>query len=460
MDTRRPASAPGATTLSWRQAGAIVREARLRTGLTLADLGRICGYSASQISRYERGVQPLTDVTLLRRFADALAIPPQLLGLADLNDALASRHAEPNQWMTNISGPSLIQCSRPEDGDDPVRRRDLLATAGLAGAAVLAPVASRTSVKRALPGFDELLYGQPTNPVPVAALRAAIISIRREFQTARYDRLSAGLPALIGTAAATLHGAASGDRDTASSLLADAYIVAANLMVKVNDDPLALTLADRALHCAQAGDDPLTTADAKRAVATVLRRTGRRAKAHDLLLTAATAIEPGQGTTPEQLSVFGTLLEVAAYTAAVDGNRGTAQHLIGEAKQAAQRLGKDANHRHTAFGPANVTLYQISIAQALGDNGTAIEHAKTINPAMIPTPERQGRYWIDVARAFHQWNKPEQCYRALLCAERSAPAEVRYRPPVHRMTADLLGTRRGTLHGLDAFARRIGMPTQ
>ena len=144
MTTRRPPAslAPGATILSWKRAGAIVREARLRSGLTLADLGRACGYSASQISRYERGVQPLTDVTLLRLFADDLAIPPNLLGLADRRDALASRHAGANQRTTNIGGPSLVQYFRQEDGDDPVRRRELLAAAGLASAGVLAPGAS------------------------------------------------------------------------------------------------------------------------------------------------------------------------------------------------------------------------------------------------------------------------------------------------------------------------------
>jgi hypothetical protein len=53
--------------------------------------------------------------------------------------------------------------------------------------------------------------------------------------------------------------------------------------------------------------------------------------------------------------VYGTLLQVAAYTAAVDGNRAAAHHLIAEAKAAADRLGRDANYRFTAFGPANVT---------------------------------------------------------------------------------------------------------
>jgi transcriptional regulator with XRE-family HTH domain len=74
-----------------QHAGAVVRAARVAAGLTLADLGQRCGYSASQISRYKRGVQPLTDITLLRRFAGALAIPPQILGLAPLKGIRAGR---------------------------------------------------------------------------------------------------------------------------------------------------------------------------------------------------------------------------------------------------------------------------------------------------------------------------------------------------------------------------------
>jgi transcriptional regulator with XRE-family HTH domain len=59
--------------------GEVVRAARSRSRLTLAELGARTGYSAAQVSRYERGVTPLTDVTVLRRFAQALAIPPDAL---------------------------------------------------------------------------------------------------------------------------------------------------------------------------------------------------------------------------------------------------------------------------------------------------------------------------------------------------------------------------------------------
>ena len=384
-----------------------------------------------------------------------------MFGLVPPSLGLGTRHAGLEESLAYVRGPRVGRDVQGKDGDDPVRRRELLAgAAGLAGTAALgwsavgrAQVTAGSSV-----GLEDLLYSGATGgPVPIATLRAAIRTARCDFQTARYDRLAAGLPGLISTAVATRRDV-NGREGTASSLLADAYIAAANFMVKLNDDPLALTLADRALQAAQVGDDPLTTADARRAVATVLRRTGRRAKAREMLLSAAADIQPAGRVSPEQLSMYGTLLEVAAYTAAVDGNRLAASEFIGEAKAAAARLGQEANYRFTAFGPANVTLYQISIAQVLGDSGTAIEHARTLRSAAIPTAERRGRYWIDVARAFHQWNKPEPCYRALLAAEHAAPAEVRYRPPVHRMAEDLLRADRRSLPGIRDFARRIGVP--
>ena len=70
--------------LTGRRLGAVVRTIRTARGMTLADLGRRTGYSAAQVSRFERGVAPLTDIAILRRFADALEIAPQALGLAQV----------------------------------------------------------------------------------------------------------------------------------------------------------------------------------------------------------------------------------------------------------------------------------------------------------------------------------------------------------------------------------------
>lgn len=447
-----------------RDAGAIVRITRQAQGLTLAELGRRAGFSASQVSRYERGHTSLTDTTVLRRFAIALELPPQVLGLLP---ETTSRHQIPIRLQLVTRGaaaPMVVREPQWEDGDDPVRRRELLTgAAGLAAVSALGLPSTARAARTPNPSgaLEGLLYGHGldgADPASLADLRSATEKARGLFQAARYDQLSADLPHLIATATATRNHAEGDERVAAEALLADAYIAASGLMVKANDDQLAWATADRAAQAAAASGDALILADARRSVATVMRRTGRPGPARALLVEAADDIASAGNASPEQMSMYGTLLQVAAYTAAVDGDRAEAQGLIAEAENAAARLGRDANHRHTAFGPTNVALYQVSIAQVLGDNGTAIAHAKSINPAVIPNAERRGRYWVDVARAWNQWGKAEQCYQALRSAEHAAPAEVRYRPPVRRMTKDLLrADRHGTLPGLRDFARRVGV---
>lgn len=135
----------------------------------------------------------------------------------------------------------------------------------------------------------------------------------------------------------------------------------------------------------------------------------------------------------------------------------SADPVTGEAVEAAARLGADSNHRFTAFGPTGVGLYRISIARVLGDYGTAVEAAQRINPAGIALVERHARYWSDIARSFHEWNKPEPCYRALLAAELASPDEVHYRKPIQQITTSLLQHPTAhTLPGLRAFATRTG----
>jgi hypothetical protein len=337
--------------------------------------------------------------------------------------------------------------------------------AGVAAGAALpareAGAASSASREQLVRAVEDLLHGTravSAEPAPLPELRAAVVGACRDYQGARYRQLAAGVPRLIGTATATRDAAAGDDRATAETLLAEAYTVTSHLMVKVNADGPALVAADRAVQAASLGYDPLVLADSRRGVAAVLRRTGRRGAAQALVTAAAAAVEPAGSASAEQLAVYGSLLCTAAYTAAVDGNRSAAADLIGAARAVAGRLGRDATFRHSVFGPTNVAVYQVGIAQVLGDCGSAVEHARTVDLAALATAERRGRYWVDLARAYHQWGKPQQCFRALLAAERAAPADVRYRPPVYRMTADLLRTAdRSALPAVRQFAQRVGV---
>jgi len=234
--------------------GAIVRGARTAQGLTLAELGARVGYSAAQVSRYERGIAPLTDITVIRRFSAALGLPAQLFGLTPAGAGDAARHAvtPAKDRLRGAHGNTVDHERQQEDGDDPVRRRELLAgTAALAAAAAAFGSARRGTPPAPGGGLEDVLYDRAdAAPVPLAGLRASITAARDDFRAARYDRLPAALPGLIAAARATTDSAGSSEHADASTLLADACILAADFAVKLNDDPLAWMTADRALQAA------------------------------------------------------------------------------------------------------------------------------------------------------------------------------------------------------------------
>ncbi|MFR0367290.1 helix-turn-helix domain-containing protein [Streptomyces sp. MCC20] len=94
-----------------RAHGELIRSRRLARGWTLADLGDRTGYSASQVSRYERGLSPLTDVDVLRRFADVLDIAPKEFGLTAASPSAPTRHGcpvAPGLAYPRLPGPGVL----------------------------------------------------------------------------------------------------------------------------------------------------------------------------------------------------------------------------------------------------------------------------------------------------------------------------------------------------------------
>ncbi|MGV9677086.1 helix-turn-helix domain-containing protein [Nocardia sp. NPDC003482] len=429
--------------------GAVVRAVRRAAALTLADLAQRTNYSISTLSRLETGKQHLSDVGVLRGLADALDIPPSLLGLADT----------PPQPMRVRSPTAIVGVISAPDEEADMRRRTLLTgLTGLAGTAVVLGSSATRSPDAADPlrALEQILLAGPSGSAPMerARIEHDLAAARSAFDLGRYAEVAARLPVLLPAAMATrAHGRHAEEIASANALLARTYILAAKLTVKFGRDQLAWTTADRAVQVAHGSDDILIQADARRAWAIVLRRTGHAATAHQLVVDTAASLQPELRQGLRHLAMYGSLLSTAAYTAAVDGDRDAARTLLTEARDAAEQLDD-----LTGFGPTAVGLYQVSAARALGDAGAAIEAARQINPAAIPSAERRARYWSDVARAFHQWDKPEHCYNALLSAEQAAPDEVRFRKPIQQITLSLLRhPTANTLQGLHSFARRTGI---
>jgi transcriptional regulator with XRE-family HTH domain len=152
--------------------------------MTLAELGSRCGYSAAQVSRLERGLARFTDVNVLRAFAGALDIPPQSLGLTPATYVRAT----PVSGEAGLPLPDAHSVGAEDGGEEgPMRRRSLLAAAGLT-----APTALLATVNDALAVLPS--PRAESSPADVAAMLAGA---RRQFDA---GKLAAALPVLLAAA--------------------------------------------------------------------------------------------------------------------------------------------------------------------------------------------------------------------------------------------------------------------
>jgi hypothetical protein len=312
-----------------------------------------------------------------------------------------------------------------------------------------------------LTGHAASLALEPDQPSSTGTLAAEVDAARRAYQACRYSELARLLPGLLGrlnSACAMLPGDA---RSEACAFSADAYHVAAGLLLKLDDQGLASLAADRSMRAAQASGDPVTIGASARIITHTLMSGGHMVAAVSAASSHAARLDHDmKPATPDSLSVYGALLLRGSVAAAQHGNRRIAHELLGEADEAARRLGMDAdgNLRWTAFGPANALVHRVNIAVTLGDAGTAIDVARRVDLSKITVTERKATLLLDVSRAFFQWGRHEQAYTALRAAESTAPEEVAGRPSVHRLVRDLRTAAPASIRrDVDQFATRIGV---
>jgi hypothetical protein len=283
-----------------------------------------------------------------------------------------------------------------------VRRRTFVELTGISLAGALLPGATGTSPATGIESLVLMLTGaSPESSATPPDLRGLTLSVTRASQ--------------LDTARRCLDG---DNRRRACALSADAYHVAAGVLLETGDPGLAHVATDRSMTAALASQDPLTVGASGRILTHTLMSSGHLA---------------------------------AAVT--------TAQEMLTEAAGAARQVGTDANLRGTAFGPVNTAMHQVNVAVTLGDAGTAIDLARRIDLRAVTVTERKASPLIDVARAYFQWGKYEQAHASLRAAEDTAPQEVATRPAVATLARDLATLAPVSIRrDAEQFASRIGVP--
>lgn len=433
--------------------GAVIRLARLRAQLNQTQLGQLCGYSLSTISRIERGQPPSQDIHVRRRIGQILGIPVEFLGLAPPPEC---RSAQPSSVDSTPAGHPGVRVGATQPGrGDPMRRRDVLSGMAASAAATALPWPRQPSA--AQPVLADLLDAETSivGPPALSALAQQLRDARQAFGASRYDELTRLLLVLIAGAAAARRDGGAEDHEPATVVLAAGYRLASELCVKRNDDALAWVLADRALTAAQVTGRGAPVAHASRSVAIAMRRAGHHADAIALLSRSADQLRPGTHPTDTDLATYGALLCTAAYASAQAGARGDAETFLSEAANAADRLSAPVNAGEITFSATNVTGYQIGVFTALGDSATALGHAARVDARQLETSERYARYCIDTARAWELHGRPDRATHALAAAETVAPEELR-RPSTHELITRMLYAPTITPSGLRSLAVRIG----
>lgn len=292
-------------------------------------------------------------------------------------------------------------------------------------------------VRKALTAWHVNIDGEPATP---DYLRATLDSAWRTWHTSRLQRTEAGalLPGILDITqrAARLHTGA--ERRQALAALAQSYHLAQAYLAWHGDRELCWLTVDRGMSAALDADDPLALAQAIWYAAHLLRAVGRADEALARLAEARALIEPRVADGPvEYAEMLADLHLCAALTRARTGDQGawsnweTARNLVH------RTLPADFVGLRTRVSRPLVEVYAVMCAVDLGDPDEAQRRAHSLDPASIPSTERRGRHFVELARGADLEGAREATLHLLQRADATSPETVRYSPAARDMLVRL-----------------------
>ncbi|MGH2456373.1 MAG: helix-turn-helix domain-containing protein [Candidatus Limnocylindria bacterium] len=335
--------------------GTVIRLARKATGLTQAELGAACGYSQPVVSRIERGRRHAYDIRVRHQMAQALDLPPHLLGLAAAD-------------TTELE----------------VNRRDFLATAGVLAATAFLPV------------------GSPSAESPAAALRAITTAQRRLDGTIPSTELAPSVLAHLrltqraaGEAART--GRDGGDLAEAASEVAG---YAGWLHWDMHDLGSAHRYYDQAIRASVASGNRVLTAYMVGSQASFAAEHGETIGSLTMVAKAHAALGPEPPAVAEAW-----LCAVSAVARASANDERASLTLLDRAEAAAARIPAEDPPPWPwvfAFTPEKVAAHRLACTIRLGRTDDALQAARDTGN-VLDSPTRQALVWrLDHAHAYLQ----------------------------------------------------------
>jgi hypothetical protein len=265
------------------------------------------------------------------------------------------------------------------------------------------------------------------------------------YQQSRFTTVANRVSVLLVDAQRATRNCSGQEQVRAFGLLALSYQAAASVLTKTGEADLAWLAADRGLMAAEQSDSSAIRGSLVRSVAFALASIGQLEPAMRLIESGAQHLGPDVADDETAVSVYGTLFLAGAMAAARFGDGQKVASYLQEADGAARRLGRDANHLWTAFGPTNVAIHRVNTAAELGDMQTVLDLGRSLDTRAVPV-ERQVRHLLDVARAYSVIGRRDDALYTVLDAERMAPEQVRH----HHLSRKIV---------LNLVQRSVGKPS-
>ncbi|MGW1928633.1 helix-turn-helix domain-containing protein [Streptomyces sp. NPDC001919] len=368
---------------------------RKRRGYTQEVLAGLVGRSTDWLAKAESGRRKPPRVDMLAELARILRVP-----------------------LGDLLGQSILVEDERQQDDVPAVRDALM---------------SPRRLSRLL--FGPEVDAQLPTPAPVAV---RVEKAWNDYQGGRLGTVIAALPALL-QAAQELEDRARRrheDRRDSWAVSARTHHLAATTLAKIGESDISWLAAERAMHAADASDDPLVLASAARSGTHALLANGRYESAMELGDATANWLAPQVAESdPAALSLLGMIHLRAAVAAARHQDRPTATRLLARAEELADDLGSDENYWQTGFGPTNVLLHRLSIELDLDNVAYVVENGR-INVDHMPQ-ERSVSHRIDFARALSLAGHGDDAFAELRKAESASPQLVRNNPRVRETLRDL-----------------------
>jgi transcriptional regulator with XRE-family HTH domain len=384
------------------------RVARLRRQrhLTQRTLAERAGVSADLVQKLEQNQRRSTTLASLQALAGALDVQVSAL----------------------LDGPTASNASDPGVGIGDLRR-------------ALTP-GSRSDLAE-LPG--------------VADVRTAADEAWKLNQRGDYAGLARVMPTLIDGARSR---AEEMPGDDTGQVLAEAYQIAAMLLIGIRSEDLACVAADRLQAAAAQVGDSTSAARAADTWAWIYIRQGRLNDAQDVTLRAADEAEPARfgSASPEELSVWCGLLQRGVMVASRKDDAGMADDLIDLASVVGRRIGDDRVDQWTVSGPTNVAMHAVRSAVDLGDPRKALRLAGEVPRSGSLPKAWWARHLLDVAHAQYAIRRDEEAVSTLLQVDRRAPGWLPYQGMARQIATEM--RRReppSRIRGLRQLAEVIGI---